>query len=290
MAAMDEIERQVWSYLPGKDVMQRCSVREVSASRGFDVATFPDLVETVAAIGYANRRHNLFFRGQDADYTLPSRGKYSRIASALPSIFRPAKGKKILSSDLLEDRFVALDGLSDQVAATYSRSELFGGWKRIGRYEELRWALLQHYQVCDTPLIDVTQSLRVAASFATASNRGKYAYLHVYGLPHINGSISYHVDDSLVVIKLQSICPPAAKRAHYQEGFLVGHFPETRERTKDVNLAYRMVAKLRLRKDGFWNETAFPAIPWSSLMPEVDALKGYFADVKERYRKLARTP
>ena len=289
MAAMDKIDRHVWSYLPGKDSMRRCSVRAVSASRGFDVATFPQLVETVAAIGYANRRYNLFFRGQDADYSIPSQGKYPKISSALPSIFRPPRGKKTLSADRLEDRFVELDGLSDQVAATYGRSGLFGRWKRIGRYEELRWALLQHYQVCDTPLIDVTQSLRVAASFATASDRGKYAYLHLYGLPHVNGSISYHVDDSLVEVKLQSICPPAAKRAHYQEGFLVGHFPETRERSTAVNLAYRMLAKLRLRKDGFWDETAFPAIPWASLMPQDDALKGYFADVKKRYEELART-
>ncbi len=32
----------------------------------------------------------------------------------------------------------------------------------------LRWAILQHYEVCRTPLLDVTQS--IAASFASMVN------------------------------------------------------------------------------------------------------------------------
>ena len=122
----------------------------------------------------------------------------------------------------------------------------------------------------------------MAASFAAGGGRGKHAQLHVFGLPHVNGSISYHVDESLVIVKLQSICPPAAKRAHYQEGFLAGHFPLTRERTPAINLGYRMLAKFRLRKEGFWDDD-FRAIPWPALMPTEDPVKGYFEGVLERY-------
>ncbi len=279
---MDKIDRKVWSFLPGTVPLQRCAVPDVMASRGYEIESFPALVEAVASVGYANRRHNLFFRGQGADYTIPSQGRHSRIASVLPSIYRPPRGNKTIPGALLTERFDELDALADEVAASYRGSGHFGSWKRIGRYPELRWALLQHYQVCPTPLIDLTQSLRVAASFATGSGRGKYAILQAFGLPHVNGSISYHVDESLVIVKLQSICPPAAKRAHYQEGFLAAHFPATRERTPAVNLGYRMLAKFRLRKEGFWDDE-FSRIPWPALMPEDDAIKGYFDGVLGRY-------
>jgi hypothetical protein len=279
---MDKIDRKVWSFLPGTAQPQRCTVPDVMASRGYDIESFPALVEAVASVGYANRRHNLFFRGQDSDYTIYSQGKHRRISSVLPSIYRPPRGNKTVPAALLAERFIELDALANEVAASYRDSGHFGSWKRIGRYPELRWALLQHYQVCPTPLIDLTQSLRVAASFATAGGRGKTAMLQVFGLPHVNGSISYHVDESLVIVKLQSICPPAAKRAHYQEGFLAAHFPPTGERTLAVNLGYRMLAKFRLRKEGFWDDK-FLRIPWPALMPDDDAVKGYFDGVLERY-------
>ena len=279
---MDEIVRHVWSPQPGERLLRRCRVRDVMASRGVELGTFRELVEAVAAVGYANRRHNLFFRGQDADYKIAAGRRHKQISAILPSIYRPARGDASLPADLLGGRFEELDALAGLVADTYRASELFGSWKRIGRYEELRWALLQHYQVCPTPLTDVTQSLRVAASFATAGTKGHSGVLYVFGLPHVNGSISYHVDESLLVVKLQSICPPAAKRAHYQEGFLVGNFPHGRERTTAVNLGYRMLAKFRLRREGFWDEE-FHRVPGRALMPEDDDLVPYFGGLVDRY-------
>ena len=40
---------------------------------------------------------------------------------------------------------------------------------RLRRQRILRWSILQHYEICDTPLLDVTQSIRIAASFASRS-------------------------------------------------------------------------------------------------------------------------
>ena len=39
------------------------------------------------------------------------------------------------------------------------------GISQMKRFPELSWAVLQHYEICPTPVLDVTQSLRVAASF-----------------------------------------------------------------------------------------------------------------------------
>jgi len=63
------------------------------------------------------------------------------------------------------------------------------------------WAILQHYGVCDTPLVDLTHSLRVAASFAhleflkakSKNKRRKYGYVMALAMPYPVGSISYSV-------------------------------------------------------------------------------------------------
>src|SRR5262249_44247973 len=71
-----------------------------------------------------------------------------------------------------------------------------------------------------------------------------------------------------------SCCPPVAKRPHYQEGFLVGHFPlynvEEISRTA-VNLGQRLVAKFRLSDcDGqFWSPD-FPILSQAALIPRED--------------------
>jgi hypothetical protein len=50
--------------------------------------------------------------------------------------------------------------------------------------------MLQHYEVCPTPLLDVTHSLRVAASFATEDATDNHAVLYVIAVPQISGAIT----------------------------------------------------------------------------------------------------
>jgi hypothetical protein len=66
---------------------------------------------------------------------------------------------------------------------------------------------LQHYEVCGTPLLDVTHSLRVAASFATNDAvKGHNPTLYVLVVPALSGSVSASSDQGLQTIRLSSIC------------------------------------------------------------------------------------
>ena len=80
----------------------------------------------------------------------------------------------------------------------------YGSTEKLEKFDELKWALIQHYQQTFTPFLDLTQSTRVAASFALLDNREEYGYVYVFGLPNVNGSISYYVEEEIVLVKLQS--------------------------------------------------------------------------------------
>ena len=134
---------------------------------------------------------------------------------------------------------------------------------------------MQHYEVCQTPLLDLTQSLRVAASFALASE-GKEGYCYVFGFPYPNGSISFSVDLEIINIRLLSICPPGAKRPYFQEGFLVGSFPSnTEERIPNHDIGVRLIAKFKLKSEHFWDND-FQPIPQNALLPTDDKVRTFF--------------
>jgi len=269
-ADVDSIGGRIWSLLPGEGEQPvECTVREVTASDGYEIGTYPELVEAAASIGYLNHKHNLFFRGQGTDHRKASTGKYAFFSEVYPTAYR-AGGS--LSEKALGERLEHLKAMSKRLAETYP----YVTKKRIRKHMELRWALLQHYGVCRTPLLDVTQSLRVAASFASQEPDAEFGWLFLFGLPNVNGSISFHVDDNMVLVRLQSVCPPEAKRAHFQEGYLVGHYPLSRRKYRNLNLDGRMLAKFKLRLGTFWSEE-FPRIPERALMPEQDVLLDYFA-------------
>jgi hypothetical protein len=53
----------------------------------------------------------------------------------------------------------------------------------LNKYPEIAWSLLQHYEICDTPLLDLTHSLHVSCSFAFDSNEGETGIIYVLGMP-----------------------------------------------------------------------------------------------------------
>jgi hypothetical protein len=155
---------------------------------------------------------------------------------------------------------------------------------------EVQWALIQHYGLWPTPLIDVTSSLRVAASFALGGSEAeeteKTGYLLAVGLPHTTGSITFDIDQQLSLARLSGACPPEAKRPHYQDGFLVGRFPiyevDGDELVKKSNLSRRLIAKFKLVDHGrvqngsgegrFWDD-AFPVVSEAATTPVQDSFQ-----------------
>ncbi len=173
--------------------------------------------------------------------------------------------------------------LDDMSAKLMSRlSDVpFEGKEKLGKFPELVWAILQHYEVCDTPLIDVTSSLRVAASFALNSSPDD-GHLFVFGLPHPSGSISYSVELELLNMRLLSICPPTAHRPYFQEGFLVGSFPSRRTtRHISLDLRGRLIAKFKLVGNSFWDNN-FHSIPRNALFPNDDPFEAICRTIKSR--------
>lgn len=138
--------------------------------------------------------------------------------------------------------------------------------------DECYMSLFQHYGIIETPLIDITQSLRVAATFAFGdSNSG---FLFVFGLPFPNQSISYFTDLGIILLKLQNVVPVNAIRPRYQEGYLVGKFPFSNTKSVSDDLSNRMIAKFKLDNSSgnFWDKY-FQPMPEEVLFPKNDKIE-----------------
>jgi len=255
---------------PGTDWVE---VDRLRASTGYPVRRFRHLVELVAELGYRNFQYNLLFRGQGGDWG----DRYGK-TTVYSTIFRPPRGSQTLPRDVREERFQRLNTL---VELLRERREDFPWRRRLHLYDESHFSVLQHYEICPTPMIDVTHSLRVASSFALDGANRSRAWLLVFGLPHPTGSISHFVDDQMTLVKLQNMCPPEALRPHFQEGWLVARLPWSRRRETRDNLANRLIGKYLLDNGdgGFWDDH-FEPIPSDALFPSRD-------EFGERLRTLA---
>jgi hypothetical protein len=154
------------------------------------------------------------------------------------------------------------------------RQSRFLGRQRIARYRLLRWAILQHYEVCATPLLDVTHSLRVAASFATNCSSGVEPVIYILAVPAVSGSVSASSEQGIQTIRLSSICPPEARRPYFQEGYLLAEYPDLIAidekqdyRPYEIDFGRRLLAKFRLSPSGFWSKD-YPPIPDVALYPD----------------------
>ena len=176
-------------------------------------------------------------------------------------------------------RYTRLQTASKQLLIKYKENG-WHGLSTLEKFPEVCWAILQHYEACDTPLLDITSSLRVACSFALRK-ASKSAIVYVIGLPHTNGSISYYADEEQIIVRLLSICPPNALRPYYQEGYLVGTFPttESKRRTRSLDVANRLVAKFEIPKKNFW-DAHFTDIPELALFQENDKMYEIVSSIK----------
>ena len=150
------------------------------------------------------------------------------------------------------------------------------GLQMINKYPEISWSLLQHYEVCDTPLLDLSRSLHVACSFAQDANAGDTGIVYVLGMPWQLDAVGYNSHEELVNIELLTVCPPQAQRPFFQEGYLVGPFPNYQldhpQRRRQFDFARRLVAKFKIpNTPDFWDE-GFTQIPASKLYPPNDPM------------------
>lgn len=272
------VNTKLWCHL-SLDTEEQFTNKEIRESSPAKINSFRDLVQAVAKIANHNPDYSLFYRGQERDYKLKSGA-----SSFYPTIFR-SPGQS-LSINELEGRYKDLDGYTRKLLVKLDELNIHN-IKKLKKFPELIWSILQHYEVCGTPLLDFTHSLRVAASFALNSSAindtNDSSYIFVFAFPYPNGTISYSTEEELLNVRLLSASPAEALRPHFQEGYLLGSFPPRENRKQQfLDFGRRLIAKFEIPKKNFWGKD-FHAIPQKALSPPDDEIETICTAIKSKY-------
>lgn len=263
--------QKIWTFMRGESEIQDAKCAAIRKGDAHDVVNFMDLATKVAELQFRNRDFVLLFRGQNKDFRNSSGN-----TSLKSSLMRVKASEKVPTPSTIESRFDFLLEAEKALVAEFGRQKLLGR-ERLERQRILRWSVLQHYEICKTPLLDVTQSLRIAASFASEEG-AKEAYVFVLGVPHISGAITASAEAGLQIVRLSSVCPPSAVRPHIQEGYLLGEYPDFSSVEQKAHYSHfemdfgrRLIAKFKFNPETFWDGSGyFPRVPKNALYPRKD--------------------
>ncbi len=235
----------------GQSAVRRQPRKEIKSAAPLEVSNWDELREAVSFLSMMNKRQVLYFRGQRAHF-----------AKCVPVLFRPKWSLDGEEHELTPERrrryYEHLQGVL--------RREVYEVVRRIRTPREFiikslpsaTASILQHYELWPTPFLDVTRSLPTAVSFATSDPTAKSSYLYLFGMPDLRGSITTDFDQSLTISRLEAVCPPAAKRPHHQDAYLVARAPLPHDPNDELwdewerksNLMRRLVASFRLKHEG----------------------------------------
>jgi hypothetical protein len=281
-AFMETIGKQkIWSFFEDQSKAGVATNLQIRHGAGHEVKSYLELATKIAELQFRNRDHVLLFRGQNSDHKNEKRN-----TTLKPTLFR-SNGLGNPDRETLISRFEILNNAGEALIDGYEAANLLGK-DRLRRHRILRWSILQHYEVCTTPLLDVTHSIRIAASFASLS-AGSTTFLYVLGVPNLSGAITASAEAGLQIVRLSSVCPPSALRPHLQEGYLLGEYPDMDafEQKKhyshyEMDFGRRLVAKFRFDPHSFWKNDTFPQVAKSALYPSVrrDPLYRLAGDVR----------
>jgi FRG domain len=261
-----------------------------------EISSFEDLFNLVAFLNVMNKRQILVFRGQASD------------RAPVPTLLRDAWHPPWTSAtvDLRKHRkrvWKRLDEVASRVACVLKgklpRHRPFDAFVREPRLRVAPWSVIQHYELWPTPMLDLTASLRVAASFALGLDRpaeapsvARQGFLYVFALETKPLSDVMSLATAAIglnrseTIRLSAVCPPATRRPHLQEGLLFGNPEFSGGNLADERspLCDRLVAKFQLIDDasikgGFWSSD-FPAHTPTSLLPEEEMQRALIAEVR----------
>jgi hypothetical protein len=259
-------QTKMWCFFsdaPQCEVAKNTAVRQGS---GHLVKSYLELATKIAELQFLNRDYVLLFRGQTHDHRNTKNN-----TTLKPKLFRPITSGNPNAQTLIS-RFEKLKQAERELVSRYVEED-FLGVERLKRHRILRWAILQHYEVCPTPLLDVTHSLRIAASFAS-HGVPQESFIFVLGIPNLSGAVTASAEAGLQIVRLSSVCPPTALRAHIQEGYLLGEYPEMSDYAQkehyfhyEIDFGRRLVAKFRFDPKTFWKSDTFPRVGEKALYP-----------------------
>jgi uncharacterized protein YutE (UPF0331/DUF86 family) len=247
------------------ELIRHIGLVSVGKAPPYPIKTFGELVRQIANLSYLNKDNLLFFRGQTQDFL-----NKAGVSTFYPSIYR----EENLPQREVVYQFELLDHASRQLRELFTKNKV-DGYKDVGRKRYIQWSILQHYGVCNTPLLDFTHSLRVACSFAQQDKVREESFVYIFGLPYITNRISINSEHDIVNIRLLSICPPDALRPFFQEGYLAGTSDVTSDYDSKSELDFnnRLVAKFAIpNTKEFWGKGS-AKIPESILYPPNDSIE-----------------
>ncbi len=256
------------------------TVNRIRASEGYPITNFRQLVDEVAMVTLRNKKYEMYYRGQTHDYK-NNQGAFYKNKGIPKTIIYPVICRPERKSDNTLKYSIKKSQINKRYEELEKMIELARGKKR-SHFDEYYYSLFQHYSILPTPLIDITQSLRVAATFSLRNTTK--GYLYVFGLPYPNQSISYYSDLEMVLIKLQNISPIKAIRPRYQEGYLVGKYPVRPTKTNGDDLSNRLVAKFLINNTNgkFWDRY-FQPMPEEILFPKDDKVETELLKLKSKF-------
>ncbi len=190
----------------------------IASADPYPVETYSKLVELIASIAIMNPALVPYYRGQNREYKV---GADNSKSSVLPSIYRGdfGSGSSKMAIQQINNNFNMLNRACELVVQ-YTKDRSFSGpvFKILQRRKIMQWAILQHYEVCPTPLIDITQSLRIACMFAWAeADLSTQPVVYVIGMPYVCGPITFDAEGELYLMRLLNLMPPNAKRPFFRK-------------------------------------------------------------------------
>ena len=262
------------SLLCDENIKSKNTITSIVRGNAIEVSSFYDLIMEIAELSYRNPDVMLFYRGQNNNYTK------NNIATLYPTIYR-ATDKSNINFD-----FKVLNEASIKLIAALKADERIDSeeLKEIRKIKLLQYSILQHYEVCKTPLLDLTQSIKVACSFAILNNKNDIGYIYVLGLPYINGRISVDSEEYITNVRLLSISSSAAKRPFFQEGYLVqtefASDIENNIKLDELDFNRRLLAIYKFKNNQqFWGEER--PISENTLYPNNDIMKEICNKIKD---------
>ena len=251
--------------------------KNISSLEPLLVDKYTKLVEYTAKLAYLNKDYLLFFRGQRQDFK-----SKAGTSTFYPSIYR----SEYVSSKELNHLFDLLDQACKNLVHIFKTNKVEGHGE-LRRKKYIQWSMLQHYEICKTPLLDFTHSLRVACSFAQYKNHDEYGYVYIFGFPYLTNRISINSEHDIVNIRLLSISPPDALRPYFQEGYLAGTTDITFDYDQKTELDFRnrLIMKFKIPNNTtFWGKE-FHRIPDRLLFPRGDKILKLFKSLETAIKK-----
>ena len=242
---------------------KRESPGKIAESQPLKVKSYDELLEDISKLANNNQDLFLLYRGQSKEYLCKENKK--EVSSIISTFDRNPES---INNYRKENR-ETLEKFTTEYLK--NKKKMKNG---IKRNPELIWTLFQHYEICPTPFLDLTQSLHVACSFAVLDSKEKTGIVYVFGFEELNPNITFRYSGGYQIIKLLGIVPSYAKRPLFQDGYLISNFPIDLNKNKPLfNLKSHLIGKFYFdNNEKFWGKYVKP-YDKNYLYPKKDDMK-----------------